>query len=160
MPLCTKRCWVHLNLMHPSTAGLQVWFRPVCSHVLLITRLLILTLTNAKVTSEQNRLFENSFPVWSTLWWGVRVHPPPQLNCLFSVFSTMGVTFTTWLLCVSYCASDGIVFKDHRSNVSWFTLGCCPRCGSWLWDLIRSLPFVLGFTLTVSHKAYLCLWQH
>lgn len=69
--------------MHPSTAGLEVWFRPVHSHVLLITRLLILTLTNAKVASEQNRLFENSFPVWSTLWWGVRVHPPPQLNSVY-----------------------------------------------------------------------------
>lgn len=86
--------------MHPSTAGLEVWFRPVCSHVLLIARLVILTLTNEKVASEQNRLFENSFPVWSTLWWGVRVHPPTVKLCLFSVFSTMGVTFTTWLLCV------------------------------------------------------------
>lgn len=149
VPLCTKRCWVHLNLMHPSTVGLEVWFRPVRSHVLLITRLVILTLTNEKVTSEQNRLFENSFPVWSTLWWGVRVHPP-QLNSTLSIFCVFhhgGHVHHLIIVCVSYCASDGIVFKDYRSNMSWFTLACCPRCGSWLWDLIRSLLFSLFLVL-------------
>lgn len=89
--------------MHPSTAGLQVWFRPVCSHVLLITRLLILTLTNAKVTSEQNRLFENSFPVWSTLWWGVRVHPPTVKLSIFCVFHHGGHVHHLIIVCVLLC---------------------------------------------------------